>query len=364
MERDARTTSEEDDAYTMEYSRRDDSNLSNDFRQIWETLKDKMATDDIRQIVRSTACDIRRHLDNGELEATDAVNEILSFASLDQCLCLDDRSTKCTRLLLLEALDICASYNVPDRVLTRTILARLYSYHNKIDREVVFCDFNRSKLTDADIPVVAKRKRRYILENVAGWRINCIDDDFYLSSRTEYYLELPLTSSAGSEDESYILTDALYRQADPGYVLLLLRHGMPASCVHLWPIIMSFDLRLTLRGDFNDPDEEEEAVNSWREMRILRYFCRSRANFVVHVVLGEGEDKATSFTAKYEDTLIVSPSVKPYIPTDRYRHTASLQHLCRLSIRSALIQSDNLPRGIQTLVLPNTLQDYIDLLTD
>ena len=349
-----------DEINPMEYISRVHCNMKPGLYGIWQSFIERIGREDIEQLTRSTASAIRLYLDRGELDAEEAVKEILSFVNLDDCMSLDRTSIKCTRLLLLEALDICASYLVPNRLLTRTILARLYSYNNKIDREVIYCEFNRSKFADRDIPTVFNRKLKYILDNVAGWRINCIDDDFYLSSRTEYYLELPLMSRQGNDEESYIITDALYQHSDPSYVLLLLRHGMPASCVHLWPIIMSFDLRLTLSSDLVDP---EVSVSTWQEMRMLRYFCRARASFTVHVVLGETEEKAP-LMARYEDTLIVSPSVKPYIPTDRYKHPASLQHHCRLTIRNSLLLADNLPRGIPTLSLPQVLKDFVDLLAD
>uniref|UniRef100_UPI00398F48B9 ankyrin repeat and SOCS box protein 17-like n=1 Tax=Pristiophorus japonicus TaxID=55135 RepID=UPI00398F48B9 len=50
-----------------------------------------------------------------------------------------------------------------------------------------------------------------------------------------------------------------------------------------------------------------------------------------------------------------------YVPVTRYKEPCELLHLCRMSIRSCLLANSGLPSGISSLLLPKSLQNYLNL---
>ena len=288
---------------------------------------------------------------------TDANQDLKDMYS-HETMCIVDNDEY--RKVLLEMLDVCASHALNDRSLVREILTALYWVTGRIERDVLYwdCDVSHNQAHCTQ----ERLKRQYVLEQVAGWAIDPTQQPWNRNTQANYYLDLPFAKAPGQpgHSETQIISDALYHKQDPQLVLCLLRHGVQASCLYLWPVAMTLDLRLTLHDEPCDTDQ----VSTWKEMEYIRYFNRARGNYTIQVVKGEESDNISLHQPSYDDTLLLPSRVKDHIPDKSFREPVSLQHNCRLSIRRSLLVADNLPRGISQLPLPRTLTSFLDLEED
>ena len=266
--------------------------------------------------------------------------------------CQDQIEKNC--LLLLEALDVCACYKIPERGLVRTILTALYSITYRIDREAFYWDTEDDLEVDQDIK---QSKQNYLLNHAAGWAIDVNQKPWDQNTGATYYLELPFACPSGIQGQTQMIADALYRKNDPELVLTLLRHGVQASCTYLWPLMMAINLKLNL-----DPAIPEAQVCQFKEMAYIRYFNRAKSNFSLQLV--SGQNVVQTMPLSNDNRLLVAPKIKNIISKDRLNSPTTLQHQCRLHIRQSLLAADNMPRGIRELPFPSILLKYVDLQHD
>lgn len=267
------------------------------------------------------------------------------------------------RKVLLEMIDVCATQRLLDRQLVRDILSALYWISGKIDRNALFWDCQKEPSeSDTDLSKSLKNKQNYILEQVAGWAVDTRVKPFNRNAQANYmpyYLELPFAREEGEDgtSETQALSDALYNKQDPDLVITLLRCGVQPSCLYLWPVAKTLDLRLAL-SDTDSPD-----IYDWKEMEYIRHFSKARSRFSLRVINGDNkkDERAPGEKPGYHDTLLVPSRVKKHIPESLFKNPASLKHQCRLFIRQILLLDDNLPAGISKLPLPRVMLKYLDL---
>ena len=159
--------------------------------------------------------------------------------------------------LLLEAVDLMATYKVDDRGTVREILKLLYNYSKFIDRAILLFEC-ADEGADYSMDVKTKEKRSYILENIAGWVVTPSDfpaAPFNTMGSDYYYIELPFRRACRNTN-THVMAEALYRLTDPELVLDLLRHGTFPSCLYLWPVAVMLDLKFAFNKLTESPIEE------------------------------------------------------------------------------------------------------------
>ena len=331
--------------------------FNNDFNRLWRRHQRESIS--LETLVCRVTSDLRQQVKANTIKAETVVKQIWqNVQSGTLCLHPDE-----TRLLLLEAVDLMATYNIGDRPLFRSILTQLFSFSSMIDREIFFFEKARDVGVMAIGPCGIKGKFVYTLNNVAGWKIPNVEPWSRPSGPlAEYYLELPFRRTQVVA-ATHLMAELMYRIQDSDAVLELLRHGATPSCVYLWPVVVMLDMRFSL--EIADSPVRHQAILESCEAKILRYFFRARS----HVYLNSIQPRGIPGThvppgVDYEDVLLIPGQLTFLVPKDRYLNPASLQHICRLVIRRSLLDADSLPDGVYKLSLPFTIQSYVDLLSD
>ncbi len=365
------------------------------FLSIWRYLHRELFADseidladaaDLDLLMASANAEMRVMIDQGQVTAEEMIRSLLNFVQSNN----EDELKKRNERVLLEAVDILVSYKSPDRNLFRRVLWESFRLTKYIDRSILYVDRppqgdgNQEPATLCNTHVAeqrARERRDYVLEKVAGWRVDREDPVWDIPACVKYYLELPFQRKGTRLGHTQVLAEALYRFQDPELVLALLRHGATPSCIYLWPISIMLDFKYSLSDSAEDSgtdSEDGENPNPRRqdalsdklrdstEAIIIRYFCWARRHFVLHVVSPEedGPETRLPLGVCYDDILLLPPDAQSLIPDDRYKSPAPLMHQCRLIIRQTLLEGDNLPRGIHRLQLPTLMKAYLDLLAD
>ena len=298
--------------------------------------------------------DIRHRLAEDHMSPLFSVCDLLDYVKQKS----DKHPERC-KCILLETVDIMATYRIPSRTLVRAVLKRLVRFTGHIHREVILFEF--SKLPVQFVPIGKEELRRkydYILCNVAGWKDSWghsrVEGDDEEEKEPSFYLELPL--QRGCTGYNSLIVEALYRLKSASLVLSLLQNGVYPAAVFLWPVTLLADVKLSTHKTL-----EPESF----EVLILRYFCRARTNFIIHLV--DDGPKNVGFDIKgsdYDNILLISNNVLHLIPEDRFLSPASLKQQCRIVIRDILLQRDRFPHGLESLIMPSSMKLYLNLLVD
>lgn len=307
-------------------------------------------------LLRDVSCEIRIKISASLIDPVHIARDIVRFVTSSTA----EAKRDVNRMLLLEVVDILATYQPDDRDIVRLVLGTLYSLRRVVDREVfLFNHTNRAELDD-----VTRRKTAYMLRAVAGWRLPA--DEQWKPGMGAYFLDLPMTTTKDTvgSTQPILIYQALYHLQDAQLVLDILRCGVYPSCFYMWPICMHIDLCLLYHR--NGIDHRSQLTI---HTTLLRYFCRARHYIYPHVIVhgsdffvGQLQQRAGDIDV--DDLLLLTPEVLSLLPPDRCKHASSLKHQARLAIRQVLLRNDNLPRGIQQLKLPQVIRDYVNLLCD
>ncbi|XP_069795505.1 ankyrin repeat and SOCS box protein 17-like [Narcine bancroftii] len=134
----------------------------------------------------------------------------------------------------------------------------------------------------------------------------------------------------------------------PGILKILLQYGIlerehrPLTTI----LIILFSPAPGARGD------DHEHTEKVQKAKLCLSLC-TRVMFRIHVtkIKAQVNVKRKPLISNWLD----------YIPVGRYQHPCELLHLCRMCIRSCLLTKCQLPRGISSLPLPKSLQNYLNL---
>ena len=162
---------------------------------------------------------------------------------------------------------------------------------------------------------------------------------------------------------------------EPKSVLLLLRYGAdplrPGQLHHiiglqfqhpLYVLVTKLNVSVFWRNHNRhmDQDVHERFLSRQNEqdtnLRLcLRFLSRAMTSLPITTKPQKTNSKSTFQLHKYFEDLL---------PKNRTTEPAELSQWCRFTIRKALGQCGQLPTGINTLPLPTSLKDYVDLLMD
>ena len=275
------------------------------------------------------------------------------------------------RKLLLRSIMLLLGEKTDNTALVRQCLTSLYAVSHYIDREVFLFEHHKENnleyLPDM-CKIYIKQRRTEILRHIGGWRVPNrapwnVDHDMM---RPELYLELPYRR-AHNLSNSHLMAEALYREQDPELALMLLRHGVPASFLYLWPVCILIDLKETLHSGLGiSKATRENQIAVSEEAKMIRYFCRARHYVQIHLILTPHDRDIQNLAGadNFDNYLMLPPVALAIVPKDRYECPSSLMQQCRLCVRKRLLDTDHLPAGIQRLPLPKLIRNFIDLLED
>ena len=267
---------------------------------------------------------------------------------------------------MLDTITMLLNAKTSDRNLVRLCLKTLYFISGYIDRQLFM--FEHHKLNSitglpAKSKAVARELREELMKHIGGWMVpNELPwSKSYDLDGPVLYLELPYRR-AHNLTNSNLMAEALYREQDPEFVLLLLRHGFPPACLYLWPICVLIDFRISYQPGGLKIDRFPDD----KESQMIRYFCRARHFINVQIANSPADREMVEVSdeTSLDQLLWTPPSVLSIIPEDRHLHPSSLMHQSRLAIRKTLQENDNLPGGVSSLPFPKFLKRYVDLLED
>ena len=321
------------------------------FMRIWN--KQQRCTKNDQLLVQYVSRKIRARISKRLVDPVRIAGDIIHFVTVES-------QRDVNRMLLLELTDILASCQPDNRDVVRLVLSALYAMRRMVDREVFL--FSHGTFTKLDDDT--RRKTTYVLQAVAGWKLPT--NNACKANVDTYFLDLPMTTTKDPIGgiQSPLIHHAMYYLHDEQLVLDILRCGACPSCFYLWPVCMQMDMCLLWQR--NGMIDESQLTT---DMAILRYFCRARHYIYMRIVV-DGADVHIGELLQgvgdmgVEDILLLTADVQRLLPEERYKHASSLKHQSRLAIRRVLLHNDRLPRGIQHLVLPQTMRDYVDLLSD
>ncbi|KAK2186574.1 hypothetical protein NP493_195g03014 [Ridgeia piscesae] len=325
---------------------------NSEFARVWQSHCFDATPD--QQLVRDVGSELREKIAAKSVDPAGVAKDVVRFVIG----CTDDTKRDVNRMLILELIDILASFRPDDRDTVRLVLGALYSVRRIVDREAFLFDH----VDSGELDDVTRRKTDYMLRAVAGWRLPAHEP--WTPGAGRYFLDLPMTTAKGAvgTTQPTLIYQALYHLQDAQLVLDVLRCGVHPSCFYLWAVCMHIDFCLLWQRNGVDRQLVTDTT-------LLRYFCRARHYMHPHVIrngadvfIGQLLQRAGDIDI--DDLLLLTADVQRFLPPDRYIHASSLKHQCRLVIRHALLLSDNLPRGIEFLQLPPLVKDYVDLLYD
>ena len=324
------------------------------FMRIWK--KQQRSTKNDQLLVQNVSRKIRAGVSSRQVDPVRIAGDIVRFVTSST----GESQRDVNRKLLLELTDILAWCQPDDRDVVRLVLSTLYSMRRTVDREVFL--FSHGKFTKLDDDT--RRKTTYMLQAVAGWKLPT--NNAGKANVDTYFLDLPMTTTKDPIGgiQSPLIHHAMYYLHDEQLVLDILRCGASPSCFYLWPVCMQIDMCLVWQRNGMTDDSQFTT-----HMAILRYFCRAR-HYIYTRITVDGADVHIGELLQgvggvgVEDILLLTADVQRLLPEERYKHASRLKHQARLAIRRVLFHNDRLPRGIQHLGLPQTMRDYIDLLSD
>ena len=281
------------------------------------------------------------------------------------------------RKLMTSIVTMLIDNNTENTLLVRDCLTTLYSISHFIDRELFLYEHHKENNLD-DLPAYYRHRllerRKTLLRHLSGWEVpNAAPWNTELTIKDKkLYLDLPYRRSH-NQANTHLMAEALYREQDPEFALLLLRHGVPASFFYLWSICILIDMKYSMNKHLTEKmgtNIRQLSILHSDEAKVIRYFCRARHYINVHPLpTGDSRDWELEMrmfmnVSSYEDFLVCPTIALPLIPEDRYKTPSRLMHQCRLRLRSHLFKHGRIPEDIYSLPLPASIQRYVDLLED
>ena len=280
------------------------------------------------------------------------------------------------RKLLTSVVTLLIDEKSENTALIRKLLTTLFGLSQFIDRELFMFEHHKENclddLSSSDRQCVLER-RTHLLTHLSGWQVPSAPpwNNELRMKQSKMYLEMPYRRSH-NQANSHLMAEALYREQDPEFALLLLRHGLPPSFLYLWSVCILIDMKFTMNRAHGFSDEMiVKAFSNSDEAKVIRYFSRARHFIKVHPVGAapgerDWELEMRMFRAvdSYDDFLVCPEVALPLIPIDRYLTPSRLAHQCRLRLRAHLLKHGRLPRDIYKLPLPESVRRYVDLLED
>lgn len=309
------------------------------------------------------------HIENGKLTVETVICDSLAVCKFDS-----HRINEVYRswLSLHMALGLSYKYNVTNKSLVRKILLELLKYSHGIDVGIFMRDLLHLTDLNATSDTAVWNKNIYFLQICAGFNVDLRKDGIkiltgpnqlvfskFLTAGWCYYIDLPIGQPylLDSHEVQHMAEPTTLILAcenlKPDLVLLLLRHGASPKGRPLEYLLQTVGSVRILRTLLSFSSSPIELVH-----QSLIYCLRAVTGLRLHF---HGQRINTASICSQE-RYYVSDDVIHYLPDDCYKTPGSLKHLSRCVVRECLLKSDNLPLGINDLIIPTSLKDYIDLI--
>ncbi|XP_054015429.1 uncharacterized protein LOC128896232 isoform X1 [Hylaeus anthracinus] len=151
------------------------------------------------------------------------------------------------------------------------------------------------------------------------------------------------------------------QNGSPDILLVMLRYGASVEPDNLAP--SPLEMLLTRLSEYDPQPGQQQAVYPEPLLQCLRIVLRTVTTAFVKTPSYIADKSGVYSVSLYEQyPTLVEQKLVP--PERSGLNPPELRHLCRCRIRETLFENWALPHGIQSLQIPASLRDYLDLLTD
>lgn len=151
------------------------------------------------------------------------------------------------------------------------------------------------------------------------------------------------------------------QHGSPDILLVMLRYGASVEAENLAP--SPLEMLLTRLSEYDAQPGQQEIVYPEHLLLCLRLVLRTVTTCFVRTPTHIADQSGVFSVSLYEQY----PNLveRKLVPPERSGlNPPELRHLCRCRIRGILFENWALPHGIQTLQIPVSLKDYLDILSD
>ena len=311
-------------------------------------------------------------VDAGEITVKEAIEDCVTFAMKIKDKGKDQHML--AWLCMHLALGLCHKFDLQDKQFIRNVMAQIIPFSRGLDMGLFYRDLSAF----GDDGQYLDRQERELLEKAmyylklsAGFKVDLKTNDLgrkiYGAMKptfpdTMLFIDLPIGNPAyaiGTAPPS--ISNPLMTACEnmkPWVVLHLLRHGATAHGEPLNFILASLSHVKTLQ------DATQSKLTSDNPIKVTQVILSYLLRTVTQLKLVFDDQKIGDMQHD-SDVYYVSKNVTNFLDNDCYASPNKLGQLCRVKIRSLLLDNDKIPDTIYKLPRPliTTHKRYLDLLT-